>query len=223
MKHKVISLKRFGEYTYELVCTRENIQFIPGDCVGIRNSYTTRSKPYSIASSPKEDLLRFYVKLTYTIGELQPVSVSQFVSSLRSGEEIDISEPFGYFRPGKNGENRKYIYIATGTGMAPFVSALGHYTHKPEMILYGVRYHGDIVPIPANDLGLYNIAVSNMSNGLPKRIDAYYSMLPTDKPTEYDYYLCGLEEMISDCSQYLTQRGVPTHHIQMENFYTQIH
>ena len=216
MKHKVISCKRFAGAAdiYELVCTRDNMQFEPGNCIDITNPKTGLKKPYSIASSPSDDHLRFYIR-TWKLSN----GISKYITTLDAGDEVEIGEPFGYFTPGKNELDGKYIYIATGTGMAPFKSALTHYKHLPAMILYGVKTYSNILPIPAHALGRYNIAVSRESNGLPTHIQGYFSKLPVDKPTEYSYYICGLEAMISDVTQFLIGNGVLWSLIHTEQFY----
>ena len=216
MKHKVILSKNFAGSNgiQELICTREGMQFEPGNCIDILNPISGIKKPYSIASSPKDENLSFFIKAYPSKN-----GVSQYVRTLNPGDEIEISMPFGYFTPGKDCTPGKYIYIATGTGMSPFVSAMWTYKHLPAMILYGVQTYNDILPIPAHALGLYKFAVSREDSPLPKHLSGHFDKLPVDKSSEYEYYICGLEEMISDTLAYLLKNGVPWDKVHTEQFY----
>ena len=214
MRFGIVSSKRYSEGIYELVCLRGSLHFEPGNCIDIRNPNTGIKKPYSIASAPSDKHLVFYIRVLPSED-----GVSQYISTLQTGDYIESDEAFGYFTPGKNETDQKYVYIATGTGMSPFLSALTHYSHRPYAILCGVKRYSDVLPIVKGTNHLYKIAVSREPSNTPKHVSAYYLNLPTDKPEEYHYYICGLEEMISDATQYLIEHNVPWHMIHVEQFY----
>lgn len=213
---EVLSCKKYSDNIQELIISRNEIQFEPGNCIDIFNSESGIKKPYSIASSPLDNkTLRFYTR-TFN----SDTGVSQYITKLKAGDKIEVGEAFGYFTPGKNEENQKYIYIGTGTGMAPFMSALDFYDHKPKMVLCGVRKFADILPFNFNNIKVH-IAVSqaDVRTELPRHIISYYRLLPTDMPNDYNYYICGLEDMISECTQYLISKGVSWDKIHLEQFY----
>ena len=216
MKHKVISSVQHSPNIQKLVCERLNVLFEPGNCIDVLNPLSGNKKPYSIASSPTDEFLEFFIKVIPSES-----GVSQYITTLKPGDEIELSAPFGFFTPGKNEIDRKYVYIATGTGIAPFRSAMRYYKHSPVMVLYGVRrYEELILSFTETFLYKYNIAVSQQPQlCFPKYISEFYHKLPTSNPEEYNYYVCGLESMISECTQYLTNKGVPWNKIFIEQFY----
>jgi ferredoxin-NADP reductase len=214
MKSKIVESRKHSDSIHFIKCLRNEMAFEPGNCVDITNSRSDVRKPYSIASSPGDEHLAFYVRVFES-----KTGVSKYISTLKEGDEIEISDsPFGYFSPGKDQENRKYVYIATGTGLAPFLSALGHYPHKPYMILYGVRHTADILE-PAMMSHRFLAVSREVVASCPKHVSGDFDRLPTDKPDDFTYYVCGLEEMIADTTQYLIQHGVSWDKIQVEQFY----
>jgi ferredoxin-NADP reductase len=215
MKCKIIRSEKHSDAIHKLVIDRNDIVFEPGNCIDLYNPLSGVKKPYSIASDIHSPYLTFYIRIFPST-----TGVSQYITTLKLGDEIEVGQPFGYFTPGKNETNGKYIYIATGTGLAPFVSALQCYSHKPHLILYGVRFMADILVYPSRMRSLFKLAVSRQEGlALPKHISGYYSELPVDYPQDYTYYLCGLEEMISDTTQYLVDHGVSWDKIHVEQFY----
>jgi len=213
MKLKVLESDRYSKFIHFIRCQRNGLIFEPGSCIDITNPNSGTRKPYSIASSPnEEEFLDLYVRIFES-----ETGVSKYISNLKVGDEIEVGDSvFGYFTPGKDQEDKKYIYIATGTGMAPFISALRYYEHKPHMVLYGVRNMDDMLPGETTHLAISRV---DSINHTPKHVSGYFDKLPTDKPDEYTYYVCGLEEMITDTTQYLIEQGVPWDKIQVEQFY----
>ena len=214
MKCKVLASTRYSEAIQEIQVERNGLIFEPGNCVDILNPVSGIKRPYSIASAPKEDRLLFYARIMPSEN-----GVSQYIANLKKDDEVEIGEAFGYFNPGKKDVDKKYIYVATGTGMAPFRSALIQYPHRPYMILYGVRTFTDMLVTTHGTFELTNIAVSRQKSKFPKHISAYYSKFPIDKPHEYNYYICGLEDMISETTQFLMAHGVEWQKIFVEQFY----
>lgn len=218
MDHK-ITLAAFASPTvYYIACERLGVEYTPGNCIDIFNPNTGNKRPYSLASSPKnEKNLEFYIRVFES-----ETGVSKYLTTRKTGDTISLSEPFGFFTPGKDCEDKKYVYIATGTGIAPFLSALDTYSHRPLMILYGARTVPDA--IEGWRLGMdcpCHFAISREETKYPKRLTSYLDKLPThDKETKY--YLCGLDAMIDEVTSYLTSKGVPYDKIQIEQFYQSV-
>lgn len=218
MTSRVVNSIRWSNDIHFLSVERNGIEFEPGNCIDIINPYSKVKKPYSIASSTEyKDLLFFFTRIMPSSS-----GVSQYISNLKEDDIVELGEPFGYFNPGKEDTDKKYIYIATGTGFAPFRSALTSYKHRPHAIYYGCRTIHDVLPMSDDCKAICKFAYSRqkdpyMSN--IKRVTEYLSEMPTNKPNEYTYYLCGLEDMISSVSQYLMDAGVPWDLIKTEQFY----
>jgi CDP-4-dehydro-6-deoxyglucose reductase len=102
----------------ELDPNEEAVDFVPGQFLSIRFCGTPR--PYSIASSPNYDLLRFCIRRVPG-GRLTP----QICDCLCPGEEVTIRGPNGDFTL-KEPSERDVAFLATGTGVAPFRSMIDY-------------------------------------------------------------------------------------------------
>ncbi len=107
----------------------DSLPFHPGQyaTLWLTHQGKTTPRPYSIASSPSEKgVLEFYINLVDT-GHLTPSLWSpEIVRSLqqRSGDtQVSITGPKGRFLLDP-GETRNLIFVASGTGLAPFVSMI---------------------------------------------------------------------------------------------------
>jgi len=102
------------------------------------------TRAYSIASPPGEDN-----RLALCLNRVQDGFMSNFLCDMKVGEEIGCQGPFGDFilRP----PLRDTVFIATGTGVAPFRSMLHwlladpvRHQDKQLSLLFGNRAEGDI-------------------------------------------------------------------------------
>ena len=207
--HRVQELRRHVPDVYELVLERNDLAFEIGDCLALHNEAAAQSRPYSIASGQDEDSLRFVIRRM--VGGV----VSPHLCELRNGDSVKVNPPFGWFRPGACGENAPFVFIATGTGIAPFLSYLRTPQRPaPVRCLYGVRALHDVVErdwlASQCELGL---AISREdSPGVHRgRVTELLSDLP--ETPDLHVYLCRLDTMIDEVSDWFENRGL--HHTQI--------
>ena len=212
---KVSAVNFLSEDIFELVLERNGVEFQPGDCLAISNSEGI-SRPYSMASGNNEPHLRFVIR------RMPNGAVSEWLAVRAPGDEIEISEPFGWFRPGRSGEpGNPSVLIATGTGIAPFLSALRSLPDlEPALCLYGVRCLGNAVGLDyLGDRCMVRLCISREE--VPPhhhgRVTDLLSEIPRKEQTHY--YLCGLDAMINGVSEWLEQRGVHFTQIHREVFF----
>src|SRR5207248_10172302 len=102
------------------------------------------SRAYSIASPPDESN-----RFALCLNGVQDGFMSNFLCDMKAGEEIRVQGPFGDFilRP----PMRDTLFIATGTGIAPFRSMLHWLLAEPSRhedrqlsLVFGVRTEQDI-------------------------------------------------------------------------------
>jgi ferredoxin-NADP reductase len=102
------------------------------------------TRAYSIASPPAEDN-----RFSLCLNRVQDGFMSNFLCDLKEGEELACQGPFGDFilRP----PLRDTIFIATGTGIAPFRSMLhwlladeSRHQGKQLWLVFGSRHESDI-------------------------------------------------------------------------------
>src|SRR5579871_1615393 len=97
------------------------LYFVPGQFVSFTETIEGKpiTRPYSIASPP--DGNRFELCLNLVEDGL----FSPRLFAMKPGETVQMAAPLGYFvlrNPGRDA-----IFVATGTGVAPFRSMLGAY------------------------------------------------------------------------------------------------
>ena len=197
---------------FEIHLSRNNEQFIPGQYLSLGTDQPEVSREYSIASGINEPWLGFIIR--HRAGG----QVTEFLSRLQPREVIHTSWPSGTFRPGFQPGKNQFIFIATGTGIAPFLSYLKSYPEKPPLsLLYGVRFLRDAVGLSDLEknfpiqLAISREKISGQHHG---RVTDILHTLPLQK--NIHYYLCGLDAMIQQVSEWFQYRGIPSDHIHYE-------
>lgn len=212
---KVSAVNFMSKDVYELVLERDGMDFQPGDCFAISNPNGV-SRPYSASSGNKEPWLQFVIR------RMPNGQVSQWLAGRSPGDEVEISQPFGWFRPGTNGASSdRCVLVATGTGIAPFLSALRSLPDlQPLVCLYGVRYLTDAVGLNyLRERCPLRLCVSR-EEAPPHHHGRVTDMLGEIPLAEHtNYYLCGLDAMIDEVSQWLEQHGVHFARIHREVFF----
>ena len=212
---KVSAVNFLSKDVFQLVLERDGMDFQPGDCFAISNPNRV-SRPYSASSGSKEPYLRFVIR------RMPNGQVSQWLAARAPGDEVEISLPFGWFRPGTNGASSDpCVLVATGTGIAPFLSALRSCPDlQPLVCLYGVRCLADAVGLDyLRERCPLRLCVSR-EYAPPHhhgRATDLLSEIPLAEHT--NYYLCGLDAMIDEVSGWLEQHGVHFARIHREVFF----
>jgi ferredoxin-NADP reductase len=154
--------------------------------------------------------------------------VSEALCSAELGDVVTYSftEETGFFCPGKDQASERYAYIATGTGIAPFLSALKTYDTLPKWLLYGTKTRDDVVEFSylRERLGSSLILCHSQEPDLGKQTlwsRVTHGMTLFEGPGRLldAYYLCGSAGMIADASSGLAAVGVPISRIESEVFF----
>jgi len=112
--------------------------FVPGQFVSFTEVLAGKkiTRPYSIASAPDGNRFELCLNL------VEEGLFSPFLFEMKPGDTVEMSAPLGYFV--LRNPNRDAIFVATGTGIAPFRSMLhAHLSHgleKDVTLIFGVRY-----------------------------------------------------------------------------------
>jgi ferredoxin-NADP reductase len=206
---RVHQIRFHHESLFDLELERGEMAFEPGACVALFND-AADSRPYSIAAGSGEEHLRFLIR------RIPNGRVSDWLARRQPGEQVQASAPFGWFRPGRSAAGGRSVFIATGTGIAPFLSYLRSYPDAPpQLCLYGMRQGADAVNLEELQRAkVMRLAVSRESGTghFKGRVTDLLEQVPL--ADDIHYYLCGLDAMIDATSAWLEAQGVA---------YTQIH
>jgi Na+-transporting NADH:ubiquinone oxidoreductase subunit F len=197
-------------------------------------------RAYSMASHPAEkNLVKLNIRIATpppNMPDVQPGLCSSYVYSMKPGDKVNISGPYGEFFI--NETQREMCYIGGGAGMAPMRSHIFHLFHtlktdRKVTFWYGARskremfYIEDFDDIQNNfDNFSWNTA---LSDALPEDnwegytgfihqvvYDEYLSK--HEDPTEIEYYLCGPPMMIDAVISLLDSIGVEPEMIRYDKF-----
>jgi|SRR5215831_3337147 len=147
---RLIRSTPLSDYTKHLEFETENpprFGFVAGQWLSVRANMPDGEeiiRAYSIASPPTESR-----NFAFCLNRVQDGFMSNHLCDMAEGQEVSFQGPFGNFilRP----PMRDTIFIATGTGIAPFRSMLHWLLADPERyqetrlwLLFGVRTEQDI-------------------------------------------------------------------------------
>jgi ferredoxin-NADP reductase len=209
MKHKVMRLKNYADSVFELRMERQGLEFEPGQYVMVRKPGLSEKREYSIYSSPNKDFLELLIK------DVNGGDVSGALHQCRIGDELDVEGPFGSFTIPHDKRSGKFIFIATGTGIAPFHSFVTSYPKLDYQILHGVREPAQLYGCDSFDPNRHMECLTGNINGhFNGRVTDYLRRCSVD--TKGLYYLCGRSDMIYESFDILQKKGVPRHHLYTE-------
>jgi len=188
-------------------------------------------RSYSIASIHGQNST-----IDITIAYVNQGKATEFLFNLQPGEQVAASGPFGRLIL-KEEQPRRYVLIATGTGVAPYRSMLNalkqHLANNLELeivLLLGVRnqaeclYRDDFVAFSQEHPRFHFYAC--YSQELPNnpqpfehkgRVLAQFDALNLI-PANDIVYLCGNPMMIDDAFAYLKERGFDNSNVRREKY-----
>jgi len=168
---------------------------------------------YSIASGENEK----YVDILFD--EKPAGNLTPYLSKLNSNDTIYVSEPFGTFTT----TGRKAFWIASGTGVAPFVSMARSGLAVDKILIHGGRldenfYFSDVLESLITDGYVRCCSQQQDTQNYNGRLTVWLidnQNLPTNCP----YYLCGSPEMVVQVRDILIEKGIPFQNIISETYF----
>lgn len=202
---------------------RSALGFLPGQYVNIAVPGTDQTRSYSFSSGPRADDVAFLLRETPT-GAL-PTYLRERASV---GDRIEFQGPLGsfYLRAPK----RPLLFLAGGTGLAPFMSMLdklaGDGVEQPVHLVYGVTNDADLVKVDeleqyAKQLPnfTFTCCVADESCSYPNKGYVTRYIEPQHlNGGDVDVYLCGPPAMVDAVRQWLESQGIAPLNFYFEKF-----
>jgi ferredoxin-NADP reductase len=214
-----------GHFVFE-VAGGQSLVFAPGQFVSLTAEIAAKriTRAYSISSPPNGDPSRFELYLNLAPDGL----FSSHLFQMKSGDTLELLPPLGTFvlrQP-----PRDSLFIATGTGIAPFRSmARTHLSpSSPQFtLLFGVRYESHLA---------YRAEFEDLAQRHPNF--RFWPTISRPGPTwgerkghvqdhleealggrrDVDVYLCGLKPMVDDVRARLKAAGFDRKQIFYEKY-----
>ncbi|HEY3443510.1 MAG TPA: FAD-binding oxidoreductase [Paludibaculum sp.] len=203
----------------------ETLEFTAGQFVSFTEDVRGRpvTRAYSLAAPPKGN------RFELCLNRVREGLLSPWIFQLKPGDTVQMRGPLGYFVPRQ--PFRDSVFIATGTGIAPFRAFLGAEpvrSHDGRVtLLFGARYAEGL---------LYRAEFDQMVADRPG-----FRFLPTitqpaadwagrtgrvqhhleealDGRTGIDVYICGLKAMVDEVRDLLKARGFDRKQIISEKY-----
>ena len=210
--YKVLEVKNYGNGNYILKVERKNIAFNAGQffSIGIPNMLINRE--YSVCSGENDNYLEFLIR------EISDGILSKELKKLNKNDEVKVLGPYGNFYLKEMDYNKKYIFIASGTGIAPFMSLIKTYPDLNYKIYHGIRFNEDSIKELYNDkymkfISREKIDEKNCFNG---RLSEYFNFISEEDKNSYAF-LCGNSLMVTDIYDRLIKNN-----FKAENIFTEI-
>jgi ferredoxin--NADP+ reductase/benzoate/toluate 1,2-dioxygenase reductase subunit len=206
-------VRHLTESTYVLRFSRNGMQFTPGQHLVLGLPGSTELREYSIYSGIHEDYLEVLIK------EVDEGVVSKQLKTIKAGDPIEVRGPYGFFlSQSSQAENESFLFLSSGTGIAPFHSFVKSYPNADYQVIHGVRNMEEAYD--ADDFKNENffVCTSRDNRGdFEGRLTDYLLEAQLD-PTR-QVFLCGNSNMIFDAMDILRARGIPQRKIFTEVYF----
>jgi ferredoxin-NADP reductase len=212
--------------------------FVPGQFLQVHFHYddgkpTKRS--YSVATvqaAPGAPVERIEIAVSYVEGG----AATAIFAGLREGDRIDASGPYGRFCLMDKDQNRRYLLVATGTGVTPYRAMLPQLQRLMAerdievVLLFGARneqellYGEEFEAFAATHSRFRFVPCFSRLPRTPARADDrqgyVQTVLPEFAPDAGGdiAYLCGNPNMVDACFALLKEAGLPIPQIRREKY-----
>jgi len=212
-KHKIITIRHLTDLTFVIRLERNNLQFQTGQFVLLNIKGLIDQREYSIYSGENEEFLDILVR------EINGGKVSGRLKQLKAGQEIAVDGAFGFFRFDPiQFSLKKFLFVATGTGISPFHSFVKTYPDLNYSLVHGVRYGNEAYDHADFDRDKIILCTTGDESGDYKgRVTKYLKDKKVDADT--NCFLCGNSEMINEVFDILIEKGVPVSNIYSEVYF----
>jgi ferredoxin--NADP+ reductase/benzoate/toluate 1,2-dioxygenase reductase subunit len=211
--YKVEEIRQLTDETFSLKLPRARFEFQAGQHIslGIYGDY--QSREYSIYSGKNDNNLEVLVK------EVEKGYFTPKLRKLKVGDLVEIHGPFGKFgMEPKDAETGKFVFIASGTGIAPFRSIVRTYPEINYSLIHGVRYSKEAYDRSEYASDRYMLCTSRHSKGtFQGRLTSYLKDCTFTSETQF--YLCGNSDMIFDSLEILKEKGFERDQIHCEVYF----
>lgn len=198
---------------YIIRMERRGLEFKAGQYIRLGFPGEIEKREYSIYSGESDKSIEVLIQ------EIEEGSLSKRFKKCLPGEIIELEGPFGFFTLSqKEKASKKLLFIATGTGIAPFHSFVKSYPNLEYQLIHGIRHSED-----AYDHSFYNSMYitgcfsKEKNDQFQGRVTDYLKQLSIDSQTRC--FLCGNSDMIHDAMDILVDKGLPLDRLRTEIYF----
>jgi ferredoxin--NADP+ reductase/benzoate/toluate 1,2-dioxygenase reductase subunit len=211
---KVIGRRDLTESTYVLRFERKNTPFRAGQHILLGMKEDIQAREYSIYSAEQDDFFEVLIR------EVKEGTVSKQLRHTLPGDPLNFENPVGYFIiKDEDIKNRKFLFIASGSGIAPFHSFVRSYPGLDYQILHGVRFGEEAYDRQDYDSKRHILCTSRDNKGdFGGRVTDYLRQNPIQDKSTLCYF-CGNCEMIHEAYDILLKQGIKSENLFAEVYF----
>ena len=202
--------------------------YLPGQAVFVGTPGRGKRRPYSVASSPEET--EEYGHIELLVGVDASGSPGGHLT-LEPGTEVEVDGPIGRFTFPAAPTERRFLFIAGGTGIAPLRAMLQHalnVDHDSIGLLYSARtasefaYEEELNGLARQGRIEFLQTVTRDEvvegwGGSRGRFDRASLELLVHDPETLSF-VCGPPALVADMPRLLVELGVPAEKVRIEEF-----
>jgi len=211
---KVRSIRDLTPTAYVLQFDRIKTPFRAGQHILLGKKDDIQAREYSIYSAEQDNFFEVLIK------EVKEGMVSKQLRNVKPGEPLNFENPVGYFvLKDEDIKDRKFLFIASGTGIAPFHSFVKSYPGLDYQLLHGIRYANEAYEKETYDKSRLVLCTSRDKQGdYQGRVTDYLKENPIEDKNTLCYF-CGNCEMIHEAYDILLKQGVPSENLFAEVYF----
>ena len=212
--YKVQDVRRLTDDTFSIRLPKSRFKFRAGQHISLGINGDYQSREYSIYSGENDENLEVLVK------EVKAGYFSPKLAKLKQGTLVEVNGPFGKFRiDEKRIADHKFVFIASGTGIAPFRSMVRTYPELDYLVIHGVRYGNEAYDKHEYDPERHILCTTADKIGqVHGRLTTGYLKTATFGANT-QFYLCGNSNMIFDALEILKEKGFDREQIHCEVYF----
>lgn len=171
------------------------------------------NREFSVYSSPEKPYIEFLIKAR--AGSETALALQQ----AKPGDEVDLAGPYGEFTIAEpDDRSRRYLFIATGVGIAPFHCFVAHYPGLDYTVVHGIPRLEDRYDLTDYERSRYISCLSQETGG---DFQGYVTDYLRANPVEPERlcYICGRSNMVANVYDLLREQGVPSDNLLTETFF----
>lgn len=211
--HLVEEVKDLTASAYIVRFQKNGMKFKAGQNLNLGLIGDNEKRDYSIYGHEQNEFLEVLIK------EITDGLVSKKLRKLKVGDSLEVDGPFGFFTINEESRKKnKFLFIASGSGIAPFHCFALSYPEIDYKIIHGIRNSGEAYGKEDYPKERYLSCVTADSNGdFHGRVTDFLKQNPPDRDTLC--YLCGNVNMIYDAFDILKEQGLPSENLFAEVYF----
>lgn len=212
-RHLVQNVRHLTQESFVIRIDRHSFVAQAGQHVTLGPRQFAINREFSVYSAPDKPYIEFLIKAR--AGSETALALQQ----AQPGDEVDLAGPYGEFQiPALKERSHRYLFVATGVGIAPFHCFVAHYPELDYTVVHGIPRLEDRYDLTDYERSRYIACVSQEEGGdFQGRVTDYLRANPVEP--DRLCYVCGRSNMVANVYDLLREQGVPSDNLLTETFF----